>query len=263
MKQRMDITIQRELARLLADLRRAGRQQSGLDARLVPPDAASAYRVAALVAEELAWPVGGWKIAAMKEEMQKALRARAPIYGRVFFVQPTPVSVVRAALASPIPEVEYQAKLGHDLPPRAKSYDIEEVTEAVASLHPGLELAECRFVHDAAFPPLPAILADGAGSGTIVYGAAITDWRNRDIAGQPATLSSNGTLRRTGTAAAALDHPMVPLTWLANELSRTGIGLKEGQMVSTGTLTGMLAPKAGETYVADFGALGHVTVSFT
>jgi 2-keto-4-pentenoate hydratase len=34
-------------------------------------------------------------------------------------------------------------------------------------------------------------------------------------------------------------------------------------MVSTGTLTGMLAPKAGETYVADFGALGHVTVSFT
>ena len=59
---------------LLATLRRDGRQQSGLDARLVPPDKATAYRVAALVAEELGWPVGGWKIAAMKEEMQKALR---------------------------------------------------------------------------------------------------------------------------------------------------------------------------------------------
>jgi 2-keto-4-pentenoate hydratase len=260
----MDLSAQRELAGLLAGLRRDGRQQSGLDRRLVPPDKATAYRVAAMVAEELGWPVGGWKIAAMKEEMQKALRTDSPIYGRVFaaFVKPSPVTVVHATLASPIPEVEYQAKLGADLPPRGKTYTVEEVTDAVASLHPGLELAECRFIHDPAFPPLPAILADGAGSGTIIYGPAIDDWRTREIAGQPATLSSDGRLRRNGTAAAALDHPMVPLAWLANELSSTGVGLKAGQMVSTGTLTGMLAPKPGETYVADFGPLGSVMLTF-
>ena len=128
---------------------------------------------------------------------------------------------------------------------------------------PGLELAECRFIHDAAFPPLPAILADGAGSGTIIYGPAIENWKTRDIAGQEATLTSNGRLRRKGKAADALDHPMAPVTWLANELSRTGVGMKAGQMVSTGTLTGMLAPKPGETYVADFGPFGGVTVAFT
>ena len=257
----MDSATQRELARLLASLRRDCRQQSGLDARLVPPDPATAYRVAGLVAEELGWPVLGWKIAAFKEEMQQALRTDSPIYGRTYFVTETPITVVHAKLASPIPEVEFQARLGADLPPRAKPYSVEEVTEAVASLHPGLELAECRFIHDAAFPPLPAILADGAGSGTIVYGPAIADWKSRDIAGQEATLSSDGRLRRKGTAGAALDHPMAPLTWLANELSRTGVGLKAGQMVSTGTLTGMLAPKPGETYVADFGSFGSVSVS--
>jgi 2-keto-4-pentenoate hydratase len=261
----MDPSAQRELARLLAGLRRDGRQQSGLDARLVPPDKATAYRVAALVAEELGWPVGGWKIAAMKEEMQKALRTDSPIYGRVFspFVKPSPVTVVHATLASPIPEVEYQAKLGADLPPRASPYTVEEVTEAVASLHPGVELVECRFIHDQAFPPLPAILADGAGSGTIVYGPAIEDWRSRDIAGQETTLSADGKVRRKGTAAAALDHPLVPLTWLANELARVGVGLKAGQMISTGTLTGMLAPKPGETYVADFGPFGSVMLTFS
>lgn len=258
----MDNAAQRDLARHLATLRRDGRQQSGLDARLVPPDPATAYRIAGLVAEELDWPVLGWKIAAFKEEMQQALRTDAPIYGRTFFVKETPLTVVHARLASPIPEVEYQARLGADLPPRAKPYSVEEVTEAVASLHPGLELAECRFIHDAAFPPLPVILADGAGSGTIVYGPAITDWKRRDIAGQEATLSSNGRLRRQGTAAAALGHPMAPLAWLTNELSRTGVGLKAGQMISTGTLTGMLAPRPGETYVADFGLFGSVTVAF-
>ncbi len=259
----MDTTAQRELARLLANLRREQRSQSGLAPHLVPPDKATAYRIAGMVAEELGWPVLGWKIAAMKEEMQQALRTDSPIYGRVHFVKETPYTAEHAKLASPIPEVEYQAKLGRDLPPREKPYSVEEVTDVVASLHPGLELAECRFVHDASFPPLPAILADGAGSGTIVYGPAITDWRNRDIVGQEATLSSDGRVRRKGTAAAALDHPMVPLTWLANELSRTGIGMKEGQMVSTGTLTGMLAPRAGETFLADFGPFGSVTVSIS
>jgi 2-keto-4-pentenoate hydratase len=260
----MDQAAQRELARLLATLRREGRQQSGLDRRLVPPDKETAYRVARLVEEELGWSVAGWKIAATKADMQRELRTDSPIYGRVFapLVNPSPVSVEHAKSCSPIPEVEYEARLGADLPPRAKPYTVEEVTEAVASLHPGIELAECRFVHDAAFPPLPAILADGAGCGAVVYGPAIKDWKARDIAGQGVKLLCNGALRRSGTAAEALDHPMVPLTWLANELSRTGIGLKAGQIVSTGTLTGMLRPKPGETFVADFGPFGTVEARY-
>jgi 2-keto-4-pentenoate hydratase len=259
----MDTTLQRELAQLLAMLRREKRQQSGLDERLVPPDNDTAYRVARLVEEELGWQVVGWKIAAMKEELQRELRTDSPIYGRVYApLLPSPASVVHANQCSPIPEVEYQARLGTDLPPRAKSYTVEEVTDAVVSLHPGIELAECRFVHDANFPPLPAILADGAGSGAVVLGPAIADWKRQAIAPQEVTLSCNGALRRKGTAEAALDHPMVPLTWLANELSRTGIGLKAGQTVSTGTLTGMLRPKAGETYVGDFGPFGTVTASY-
>src|SRR6185503_6143408 len=206
-----------------------------------------------------------WKIAATNAEMQKALRTDQPIYGRVFapMVKPSPLSVVHAQLCSPIPEAEFEVRLGSDLPPRAKPYTAEEVTEAVASLHPGLELPECRFIHDAAFPPLTAILADGAGSGSIVHGPPIVDWKQRDIPGQEVVLLCNGKPRRKGKAAAALEHPMVPLIWLANELSRTGIGLKAGQMISTGTLPGMPAPNPGETYVADFGPLGSVTVSFT
>ena len=197
----MDIALQRELARLLATLRREGRQQSGLDRRLVPSDKAVAYRVAGLVEEELGWEVVGWKIAAMKEGLQRQLRTDAPIYGRVFApIVPSPASVEHAKLCSPIPEVEYQARLGADLPPREKPYTLAEVTEAVASLHTGIELAECRFVHDAAFPPLPAILADGAGAGTIVCGADIPDWKTRNIAGQEVLLTCNGTLRRKGTA---------------------------------------------------------------
>ena len=260
----MDLSQQRELARHLATLRRESRQQSGLDAHLVPPDADTAYRIAQMVEEELGWGVVGWKIAGMKPGLQRQLRTSSPIYGRVFapLIKASPARVAHARQCSPIPEVEYQARLSADLPPRAQPYAIDEVGDAVASLHPGIELAECRFVHDAAFPPMPAILADGAGSGTIVLGEPIADWRSREIAAQKVVLTCNGAERRRGSAAEAIDHPLVPLTWLANELSRTGIGLKAGQTISTGTLTGMLRPKPGETYVADFGPLGTVSATY-
>jgi len=256
--------VARELAVLLARLRRQGMQQSGLDARLVPADSATAYRIADLVAQELGWTGGGWKIAAIKEEMQRALRTDAPIYGRVYAqcVHASPATFEWRSLLRPLAEIEYAAKLRSDLPPRAQPYRQEEVAEAVASLHPGMEIAECRFAQDESFPPLSAILADGSGSGSIVYGPAIPEWRTRDVAGQEAALRVNGVERRRGTARAAVDHPLVPLTWLANELSRTGVGMKAGEMVSTGTLTGMVVARAGEEHVADYGPFGEVHVRF-
>jgi 2-keto-4-pentenoate hydratase len=257
--------MQHGLTTLLSSLRRESRQQSGLDPSLVPQDVDAAYKIAADVGRELGWRVGGWKIAAMKADMQRALRTDRPIYGRVFkqFILPSPVNFEGRRLLHPLSEIEYAALLGKDLPPRDQQpYSDSEVASAVLSLHSGIELAECRFVHDDLFPPLTAILADGSGSGFIIYGEPIADWRNKDIAGQEAVLWVNGVAKRRGRAADAIDHPLVPLTWLANELSRTGVGLKAGEMVSTGTLTGMALARPGDEHVADYGPLGEVRISF-
>ena len=70
----LEIKYQRELAKLLAGLRKERQQQSGLNVNLIPPTRADAYRVAFLVEQELGWEVSGWKIAATNMEMQQALR---------------------------------------------------------------------------------------------------------------------------------------------------------------------------------------------
>ena len=90
-----------DLAELLTALRRGNRQQSGLESRLTPPNNETAYRIAGIVAENLEWRVGGWKIAATKPEMQQALRTDAPIYGRVFeqHILPSPATFAFSNLA--------------------------------------------------------------------------------------------------------------------------------------------------------------------
>ncbi|MBS7811775.1 2-keto-4-pentenoate hydratase [Roseococcus pinisoli] len=260
----MTLDSSQALVDLLARLRRERRQQSGLDAALVPSDPDTAYRIAARVEAELGWTRLGWKIAATRPEMQRALRASSPIYGRVYapFLTSSPAMMEAAPLLHPLPECEYMVRLGADLPPRARPYTEAEVREAVASISPGVEVAECRFVADAAFPPLEAILADGTGSGTLVMGAPIEDWARQNIPDQPVVLRVNGVERRRGTAREAVGHPVEPLTWLANELSRTGIGLRAGEVVSTGTCTGMIKARAGEEHVADYGEFGEIRIRF-
>ncbi len=253
-----------ELVALLARLRRENRQQAGLNPKLAPPDVESGLCAAADVAAALGWRVGGWKIAAMKAEMQRALRTDAPILGRVYeqFVVQGPAAFASRKLLDPLAEIEFVVKLGENLPARARPYTQDEVADSVESLHPGMEIAECRFIHNDNFPPLPAIIADGSGSGSIDFGAAIPDWQSQNIAAQEVVLRINGAERRRGNAAAAIGHPLAPLTWLANELSRAGIGLRAGEMISTGTLTGMIRPRPGDEHVADFGPLGEVRVTF-
>ena len=57
-----------------------------------------------------------------------------------------------------------------------------------------------------------------------------------------------------------LGDPRVALTWLANELSRLGIPLAAGQLVTTGTCVIPMAIAPGDRVRGDFGSLGAVSV---
>ncbi len=50
---------------------------------------------------------------------------------------------------------------------------------------------------------------------------------------------------------------------LANELSRSGRGLNVGEVISTGSCTGLTPVQPGDTAVADFGELGTVQARFS
>lgn len=250
------------LADILLAARRDGRQVRALPAHLVPADADAAYAVAAEVAERLGWAPLGWKIAGTNEVMRARLRMPEPILGRSFApLLESPARFTHAELLDPIIEAEFFFRLGADLPPRAEPWTEAEVAAAVAAVHAGVEVAECRFPTDA-LPPFTAVLADGSGNGRYVLGPEIPDWQAADLAAMPVEVSVDGTLRRTGSGAEVMGHPLRALVWLANRLPRTGTHLRAGEWVSTGTATGMLAPRPGNRISVRFGTLAPIGISF-
>lgn len=247
------------LALLLASARRDGRQVSP-PAKL-PATPAEGYAVADAVAARLGWPRRGWKVAATTPEMRRRLRANEPIRGPIYAakVQASPADLPFASLLDPIIECEFVLRLGAPLPPRPEPWTASEVQAAIAAIHGGIEVAECRFPMDA-LPATPAILADGAGNGHYVLGPEIADWRDADLATMPVMLEVDGVLRRSGTGAEAMGHPFHVLLWLAEALRRRGQGLAAGDLVSSGTCTGMLRPAAGQRLLARFGEACEVAL---
>jgi 2-keto-4-pentenoate hydratase len=124
----------------------------------------------------------------------------------------------------------------------------------------GIEVAECR-IPMAPRPAFTSILADGSGNGHYVLGADIPP--GTDLAALPVSVAVNGTVRRTGSGAEVMGDPIMAVVWLANRRNALGDGLRAGEIVSSGTCTGMLAPRPGDVVEARFGALPPVRVSFT
>ncbi len=253
---------QQTLAEMLAAARREARQLDGLAAELLPATTEEGYRVNGLVAESLGWDPLGWKIAGTTPAMREKLRVTEPIYGRTYrrFADRSPACLAHAALLEPLVECEFFITLARDLPPREAPWTMAEVVAAVSRVHAGIEVAECRF-RMARLPPLPGILADGSASGRYVFGDEIKDWRGR-IARMPVTLEVDGAPRRSGSGADVMGDPLAPLLWLANERRHWGDGLRAGEMISTGSTTGMFPVKAGQSVRAVFGNGAEVRITF-
>lgn len=250
------------LTSLLAEARQNGLQLAQLPAALIPEDAEAGYAIADAVAAQLGWETLGWKIAGTTAATRERLKVSEPIYGRTYrrFAMNSPARLAHAALLDPLVECEFFVTLGADLPLREQAFSMAEIHAAVSAVHAGIEVAECRFPMGA-LPALPAILADGSASGRYVFGDAIPRWRE-GLARVEILLEVDGVSRRQGTGAAVMGDPLAPILWLTAARRRRGEGLRAGQMISTGSCTGMLPVRAGQHVRARFGESALVEIAF-
>jgi 2-keto-4-pentenoate hydratase len=253
---------QQALAGLLVEARRDARQIEQLPGDLVPETSEQGYSINRAVAERLGWEPLGWKIAGTTDAVRGKLALNGPIYGRTFrrFKYKSPASFKWAELLDPLVECEFFVTLARDLPPRREPWTMAEVIDAIAEVHAGIEVAECRYPRGV-LPPLPAILADGSASGRYVFGGKIANWRD-GLASMPVRLEVDGVLRREGTGADVMGDPLRSLLWLADQNRHWGDGLRAGETISTGSTTGMLPIRAGQRVCARFGDLATVEIAF-
>jgi 2-keto-4-pentenoate hydratase len=256
----MSDTLERAAERLVA-ARRNRQPTPGL------PEVASfddAYAVQAAFRALWGDEVVGHKVGCSSEQSQRLVNSPGPIAGSLFkgslWQEPAKLDPSRFFVVGV--EAEFGFRLGADLPSRAAPYSREEASRAVDAVVPVIEICDTRLA-DWQARRIEEITADNAFNGGLVAGRPFEVWQQLDLGSHAVTLSIDGAVKGAGTGALVLGHPLLALTWLANELSRRGSGLRAGELIAAGTCTGLHFAAAGSTVVADFGTLlGQVTIAF-
>jgi 2-keto-4-pentenoate hydratase len=238
----------------------AGSKIGDLDLALRPRDRAEGYAIQAAV--ERYGSLFGWKIAATSEAGQKHINVAGPQAGRIFAerVIADGGTASMAGNEMRVGEPEFAFRMGRSLPPRPTPYSVEDVLAAVDTLHPAIELPDSRFA-DFVKAGEAQLIADNACAHLFVLGAPTTaNWRAVDLVEERPLVTLRGQ-RFVGHGKNVLGDPRVALTWLANELRQLGVTLKAGEVVTTGTCHAPLPIQPGDTFAADFGAFGKVSVA--
>lgn len=250
-------------AELLWRTRLDERRIDALPPALRPATLDEGYAVQDAMVEIAGQPVAGWKIAATSAAGQKHIGVTEPLSGRLFrdFVLADGARRPAASLHMRVAETEFAFRMGRDLPPRGRHYDLAEVCDAAGTLHLAIEIPDARYdVFDTI--GAPSIAADDAFASWFVLGPQVPEWRRLDPPLLTVRGVKNGAVVAEGSGAAVLGDPRIALTWIANHLAQRGYGLKAGELVTTGTWVKPIEIAPGDTVTADFGALGTVTARF-
>ena len=259
----MDQSRIEQAAALLWRTRLEQKRIDALPDHLRPRSLAEGYAIQDAMVAVAAQPVSGWKIAATSKAGQEHIGVTEPLAGRLFktFILEDGARLPAAPLHMKVMEAEFAFRMARDLKPRGAAYEQVEVCDAAAALHLAIEVPDARFERFAEIGPAQ-IVADDAFASWFLLGPEVRDWRRLDLAAQRVRATKNGALAAEGTGANALGDPRIALTWLANHLARRGIGLKQGDIVTTGTCITPLTIAPGDQVVAEFIGLGRVTVGF-
>ena len=243
-------------ARLIA-ARQSGERIKTLSAQEAPANAGEGYAVQEAILRRLGIKIGGWKVGAANPTAEPQ---GGPIL--VDRLQPSPARFALLPNALRTVEAELAFSFARDLPLRREPYSEAEVWEAIGAMHVAIEVLESSFV-DRRLVPEHAPLADLLNNGAFCYGPAIRDWRGFDVLKPQATVLIDGKEIRRTSAGTPGGHPRRLLGWLANHAAQRGHPLRMGDVVTTGSHTGMYDAPAGAQVTVRFAGIGEASLTFS
>jgi len=201
------------------------------------------------------WKIIGKKIGLTSLPMQKMLGVFEPDYGHLFdkmFISGHEVSC--STLIQPKAEGELAFVLKEDVQgPGVTQFD---VIRAVDYVLPAIEIIDSR-VEDWKIK-IEDTIADNASSGQFIVGDNHFDLQEIDMFTTGMVFIKNGEVIATGTTAEVMGNPVKAVTWLINKLGDFGVGVKKGEIILSGSLTGAVGFTVNDTIEVVFDKMGSV-----
>jgi 2-keto-4-pentenoate hydratase len=247
--------VEAEIAAAVALLVGARRHSTRIEGLSLPEaTVAEGHAIQDKVAAMLGEPIGGYK--ANAPPGQPAVRGA--IYARMIF--PSPARIAPILVPDLAVEGEIAFRFLCDLPARDTDYSRQEVARATAVL-PAIEVVSGRLA-DWRSRPAAEQLADCLNNGALVTGLEISNWQSLAVANLRVATFLNGEALSERTGGHPTGDPLGVAVALAN-IQRHLDGVKAGQLVTTGSCTGIRTLRPGDHFAVAFEGLGRAEAQFT
>jgi 2-oxo-hept-3-ene-1,7-dioate hydratase len=211
--------------------------------------------------------IRGRKIGLTSRAMQQASQITepdfAPLMDDMFFESGGDIPLDR--FIAPRVEVEFAFVLGRPL--RGPGVTLFDVLAAAEWVTPAIEIIDARIEQfdreTQAARKVFDTISDFAANAGIVLGGRPMRPADVDLRWAGAMLFKNGVIEETGLGAAVLNHPANGIVWLANRIARWDEQLNSGDVVLAGSFTRPVAAQRGDSFHADFGPMGAISLRFT
>lgn len=159
-------------------------------------------------------------------------------------------------LLHPKVEPEFAFIMGKDI--AGQFVTVPDVMMATAEIAPAFEVIDSRF-HDFKIGRRCDAIIDNVSSARFKLGVGRLTPNEFDLGACAMKLWYNGEYVGFGAGASVMGHPARAVAALVRALSREGLGLRTGDIVLSGAISGSVSVKAGDRLRADFGCgLGFV-----
>jgi len=243
-----------QAAQLLVAARTGGPAAPWRD--ILPADRAGAYAIQDATLAAMG-PVAGWKVGAKSPQAEPHC-APLPASG----IHASGVTLTGPAWGWRCIEVEVAFRLGRDLDPQGRLLAPAELAHAFDAVLPAIEVVESRLLEGHIADPL-AQLADLQCHGALVLGSpSALPSAQVDLRTLEASLRFNGALAAHTHGGNPAQDVWRLLSWLALHCAQRGQPLRAGQIVTTGSCTGMLNAPLGLPVRGDVTGVGAVELRF-
>ncbi|WP_447928732.1 fumarylacetoacetate hydrolase family protein [Vreelandella sp. EE27] len=250
------MSVNTSLGQALVDTWRSGQPLDVSRARMLSPSTdQAAYQVQQEVARSLGWFSSGrptaWKIGGTVQRP-----TASPIADK--HVVNSPYSMGYKSRHSIVGiEVELALKLASPLPDGAS---LDESINAVGTVMAAIEICDVRAENWKTLPET-FLLADHQMNRCLILGEAVTQGWKAGYVDSEITLTSNQRNVDGGPLRHPLGNPLRLLPWLASHVQKQyPPGLQAGDIITTGTWTGILEAYPDEMIKAHFSEIGEVSL---
>jgi 2-keto-4-pentenoate hydratase len=222
----------RIVAARLEEARRTGGKIPPLTDDVRPRDEREAAAVRDTVMRLRKSRHAGWKVALSPAGEVTA----SPILSDGLLKSPTHVSSPQTASLGIEAELAFRMKRA--FPVAGETISAQSALDVIDAVMPALELLDSRYETGFGSPRLD-LLADHLGNFGVILGSVLRDWRERDLGAVAMSLALAGPRPETISGAHPLGDPIAPLVALAKHLARNGESIAPGDVVITGSWTGV------------------------